>query len=127
MTAADFQKLHGSGAGNQDVSKKPAIRLPKEKKMSKPEREYERILRNEFPQCEIRHEGISFKLEGGLYTPDFTVWNGIILALVVEVKGAYRLQSAGRSHFAFKSAKAAWPHIKFRFAQCGKDGWNITE
>jgi hypothetical protein len=127
MTAAQYQNQFGSGIWNQDVSvKKPAIRLPKATKMSKPEAEYERILRMEFPTAEVKREAISFKLDGGNYTPDFTVWQGSILVLAVEVKGAYRLHSAGRSHFAYKTAKAAWPHVRFRFAQREKNGWSIS-
>lgn len=134
ITAAEFQKRNGSGIGNQVVNtppKKPAIRLSAPKKMSKPEEQYMRILQTEFPASQgfrVVHEGISFKLDGGLYSPDMTVWSGDRLVLVVEVKGGFRLGSAGRSHFAFKTARAVWPNLRFRFAQSsGKTGWSVAE
>lgn len=128
MSSAEYQKRFGSGVGNQVVGpKKAAIRLSKTDKMSKVEREYGRILEAEFRGLEVRYEEFTFKLPGGNYTPDFTVWDRERLVLAVETKGAYRLGSAGRSHFAFKSAREAWPNIRFRFAQSTKDGWVVSE
>ena len=132
LTASEFQKQFGSSIGNQIVSKQPekkaAIRLPKPKTMTKAEEEYQRILEIEFVAGgEVKFEAISFKLGGGVYTPDFTVWDGSRLLLCVEVKGSYRLHSAGRSHMAFKAARAAWPNIRWRFAHFTKDGWMTAE
>lgn len=131
MSAAEFQAAFGSGIGNQDVSaKKPAIRLPKLDKMTKTEREYERILQTEFPASlgyEVKYEAISFKLDGGLYSPDFSVWTGRMLVLCVETKGSVRLGSASRSHMAFRAARKSWPHIKWRFAQWTGSSWTTAE
>ena len=131
LTASEFQKQFGSSIGNQIVStpkEKPAIRLPRPKTMSKAEEEYERILRLEWGhEFEIRHADIAFKLDGGLYTPDFSVWLKSDLVMCVEVKGSYRLHSAGRSHMAFKAARVKWPEIRWRFAQFTKDGWKTAE
>lgn len=110
---------------------KASIRMPKPVKMSKVEEEYERILTTEFPVSmgyKIRYEAITFKLAGGNYTPDFTVWDNYGLWLSVECKGGFRLGSAGRSHFAFKAAVSEWPKVKFRFAQKdAKTGWKTVE
>jgi hypothetical protein len=131
LSAAEFQKQFGTSLGNQVVNDKPkgpAIRLPKPKKMTKAEEEYGRILQIEFAAGgEVKFEAISFKLDGGVYSPDFSVWDGPRLLLCVEVKGSYRLHSAGRSHMAFKAARAAWPNIRWRFAQASKDGWRTVE
>lgn len=115
-------------SGGGQSSAKPAIRMPAPVKMSKPEAEYERILKIEFPMFEVRYEAITLKLPGGNYTTDFVVMNANRIILMVEVKGSFRLGSAGRSHMAFKAAVAAWPHIRFRFAQRDKLGdWRTVE
>lgn len=128
MSAAEFQALHGSGIGNQDVSaKKPAIRLPKANEPNKTEAEYGRILKIEFPTCRVIYEGITFRMEAGNYTADWTVWYDDRLVLAVEVKSSYRFHSAGRSHMAFKAARALWPNIRWRFAQRINETWTTAE
>lgn len=128
LSAAEFKKQFGGVAvGTVKDCGKPGIRLPKPVKMSKVEDEYGRILITEFACHVLKYEAITLRLAGGNYTPDWTVWLGDRLLLCVECKGAYRLGSAGRSHMAFKAAIAAWPHIKFRFAQKSKDGWQTVE
>jgi hypothetical protein len=133
-TAAEFrarQNLPPPGSNAQVIStSKPAIRVSTGPKMRKTEIEYEQILETEFSRgngYEVRFEVITFRLAGGNYTPDFTIWDKQRLFLVVECKGSYRLGSAGRSHMAFKSAIAAFPHLRFRFAQKSKDGWAVKE
>lgn len=109
---------------------KSPIRLPKPLKMSGAEAEYERVLMTQFePKMgfEIKFEAISFRLPGGSrYTPDFSVWYKTELHLLVEVKGSYRLGSAGRSHLAFKEAIAAFPHLRFRYAAKNGQDWIVT-
>lgn len=107
--------------------KKPAIRMPKARLMSAAERQYLYHLESEFPDETILYEGLTFRLKSGcLYCADFTVWNRSKLLLVCEVKGSYRLQSAGRSHLAFKTAVSEWPSIQFRYAAKQKDGsWAV--
>lgn len=129
MTAAEFKKkYHPTALPNQDVGKKASIRIPKKSKINKNEATYQRILMAEFPGCNVMYEPLSFKLDGGGYSPDFVVFDGPCIVLVVEVKGAHRFASAGRSHYAFKDAIAKYPSIRFRFAQSEESGgWRISE
>ena len=135
MTAAEFQRQFGrvdaarmSDAPAATKSTGTGIRLAKAPKMNKGELAYHRLLQSEFPGREIRFEGISFRLTSGTrYTPDFTVWNGAELLLVVEVKGSFRLGSADRSALAFKETAAAWPFIRFRHASRAGSEWRTTE
>ena len=128
MSSEEFRKKYApTNPGNQDVAKKAAIRLPKPQEPNKIEKEYMRILGVEFPGCSILYEPFSFRLDGGNYCPDIVVLDQCCIALVVEVKGAHRFASAGRSHMAFKAARIKYPNIKFRFAQNDKSGWRISE
>lgn len=127
----EWSVLH-SGNQSEKERPKPGIRIPKKREPNKTEAEYRWKLYGEFGHpggpWEIKYEAISFKLPGGLYSPDWSVWRGNELILVVETKGAYRLHSAGASHRAFKEAAAAWPAIRFRYARKNKDGtWQTTE
>jgi hypothetical protein len=101
----------------------PKIRLPKPPTPNKCESEYGRILSAEFHGHDVRYEAITLRLPGGNYTPDWSVWNGSALVLLVECKGGHRHHSAGRSHMAFKAAIAAFPNLVFRFAQKSPNGW----
>lgn len=129
MTSAEFRKLKGAPV----LASRPQIRLPKREAMNKTEVAYLRVLQSEFPPqsgYEIKYEAISFRLGSGIYTPDFTVWRlGTILTpvltLVVEVKGGFIKRDASLSKF--KEARAAWPHLRFRFAQRRKTQWAIIE
>lgn len=126
MSAEDFKRKFGGVAVG--TVKGPAIRLHGAQRMTKVEVEYERILKTEFPAYAVRFEMITLRLPGGSrYTPDLSVWAGNQIVLLVEIKGAYRLGSAGRSHMAFNEAIAAFPNLKFRFAQKTKDGWTTKE
>ena len=129
LTAAEFKKRYApTNPGNQDVAKKASIRLPKIPTPNKNEATYGRILAAEFPGCSIMYEAVTLRLDGGNYTPDWIVMDGPCIVLVVEVKGAHRFASAGRSHYAFKEAIAKYPSIRFRFAQSEKSGgWRISE
>ena len=107
----------------------PGIRMPRPKGMSRPEFDYGELLKKEFASHDVRNGAFSFRLASGcLYTPDWCVWQGPTLKLVVECKGHFRLASAGRSNLAFKTAVAEWPSLAFRYAKQNKDGtWTITE
>ena len=128
MTSAEFRQRMGA---TPVVSTKPssnAIRLPKQRKQSKAEAEYGRILQAEFIGCEVLYEAISFRLPSGTrYCPDWTVWHKRELVLIVEVKGGFRLGSAGASARAFKECIAAFPHLAFRHAHKTGDGWAKVE
>ena len=102
---------------------KVSIRVPKARKTPQTEIEYEQILRREFPDCRVIHEGVMFRLpSGSRYTADFTVWSAERLVLIVECKGSRRLGSAARSYEAFKTMIATYPFIVHRFAEKGTDG-----
>lgn len=119
MTSAEFKSLK---------RKRPSIRVPAKSEMSGVEAEYERMLKLEFPTSKILYERFTLRLPGGsAYTPDFTIWAANMLFRVVEVKGPYRLKSAGRSHIVFIECIAAFPNITFRFAQKTPDGWEVHE
>lgn len=141
MTSKEFQAMHGSGLGNQNVAK-PQIRLPKIRKMNKTEASFETYLRMRWRDgtlAKIMYEPITFRLPSGTrYTPDFMVVAGVLpeyptlseqmsqgtIMEFWEVKGAHIHSSA--SIRAFKEARAAFPFWKFRFAQKRKDGWTFT-
>lgn len=131
MKNDEYRKMMGlpppgeSGSVKRPATK-PAIRLPRTAAPNKTEAEYGRILATEFAWISgvtVLYEGITLRLPGGNYTPDWTVWNRNTLLLAVECKGAHRHGSAGRSHMAFKAAIAAFPHLVFRFAQKKAEGW----
>jgi len=146
MTSAEVQKLADNASPSIraallaaiNPAPKPApeapagkagIRIPKARKKSSAEAQYEARLRREFPDCEVRHEPFGLRLASGArYTPDFVVLRGPEIVLMVEVKGSYRLHSAGRSHLAFKTAISEWPALRWRYAAKGRDGaWDITD
>lgn len=106
---------------------KPGIRLPRPRKISKAEMEYRARLLQEFPGKTIT-AGLSFLLSSGCrYTPDWTVWDGAKILLAVEVKGSYRLHSAGRANLAFKTAIVEYPAIQWRYAEKTTGGdWTAT-
>ncbi len=109
---------------------KPGIRIPKALKMTQTEAEYERVLRDEYRCADYRFEfqTISLRLKSGArYTPDWIVWYKSAICAVVEVKGKYRLGSAGRANLAFKTAIVEFPHLCFRYAEKGDNGqWKIA-
>lgn len=134
LTAQEFRaRFGGGGPGNQNIMKKPQIRLGRDTGENKTELAYRRILESEFPPhsgYEIKYEAISFRLPSGLYTPDYTVWRlgtvlTPVLTLAVEVKGGWIHRDSSKSKF--KEARHAWPHIRFRFAQKFKEGWSTAE
>jgi len=120
LTAAEFRQLMGA---TPVVG--PQIRLPRNREPNKTEAAYGTILRFEFPESLVCYESVTFHLPSGTrYRPDYTVWMGERLLLVVEVKGAHIHNSA--SIRAFKEARAAWPALRFRFAQKCRDGWRVA-
>jgi len=100
----------------------PEIKIPKEK-MSKTEKEYERIYLSGIPH---KFEGITLKMENGhRYTPDFYVCAGNNVLELHEVKGSYQLHSHGRARLAFDQARVEYPAFKFVWATKTKEGWVI--
>lgn len=120
-------------AAFKPARKKPGIRVPKRRVMNKGEAEYKAILEKEYKPSMgfvVAYEVFRFRLKSGAwYCPDFTIWlDGYRLKLVCEVKGSYRLGSAGRSHLAFLTAAEEWKDIPFRYAKREKSGeWTVTE
>lgn len=136
MTAADFKKQFGSSVGNQIVNEsamKPQIRLPKNTGPNKTEAEWMRICQSKNIDSVVLYEPWSLKLpSGSKYTPDVVVIDGAnqdgrAMITCYEVKGAHIHQSGGRSILAFKEARAAYPWMRFVFAQKRKDGWATSE
>ena len=128
MTSEEFQRQFGRGAAARIDAPKPKIRMPAPVKMTKAEAQYLQLLEREFPECEIRFEEMTLKLPHGTrYTPDFSIWAGPTLELLVEVKGSYRLHSAEGSHEKFKSAVAHFKRFPFRFAQKQGGEWSHIE
>jgi hypothetical protein len=132
MSASEFRKMFGSSVGSATTqpSMKPSIRIPKQTKANKTEERYGHVLACEFKESDgyrIEYEQITLKLSSGVkYTPDWIVWKGSEIVLAVEVKGAFKLGSQGRSVAAFKQAITDFPNVKFRFAQDSKDGWKTV-
>ncbi len=120
MSCEEYRRLMGA-----TVAEKAQIRLPSLKGPNKTEEAFGRILRSEFPDCDVIYEGISFRLPSGIYSPDWTVWASNVLALVVEVKGGWIHRDSSLSKF--KECRAKWPSIKFRFAQKRGQDWTIAE
>lgn len=133
MSAADFAKMN-QNPGNQDVGKKKptnAIRMPVVPKQSKSEIEYGRILNTEFPATNgysIMFEPFSFRLRNGTrYSPDWVVFHGTAIVRIIEVKGTWRLNSAGASAMKFKSCVTDFPMFRYRHASKSANGWSAWE
>jgi len=130
MTAAEYRKSLGLQTSGSDIRPKtaPPIRLPKPTAANKTEERYGHVLQIEFRESagfRIEYERLTLRLDAGTrYTPDWIVWKGAEIVLVVEVKGSFKLGSQGRSVAMFKQAICDFPHFKFRFAQDTGHGWN---
>ncbi len=104
-----------------------ARRLP-EKRMTKAEEQYGRILQAEFPHCSVLYEALRLKLRSGhAYTPDWIVMfkSGQILCVEVKVRGkkGFRQFSYGRAKLAFDEARVQWPCFTFRWAEKHQGEW----
>ena len=122
MTAAEFSAQFGGGKPANPVNvgrnstPKPQIRIPKRAEPNKTENFARQFLVREFPDCEVKYEAITFRLNcGTIYCPDWTVWRGNALLLCVEVKARWMHRDASKEKF--KQALAEWPAIKWRFMQ----------
>lgn len=116
------------GVVKTEEKAKASIRMPKEKVPNKGEAEFGRLLQAAFPASEVRYEAICFRLPSGTrYTPDWTVFRPEGM-LAVEIKGAYRLGSAGASARAFKEACSSYREIEFWHATKDENGkWNTVK
>lgn len=91
---------------------------------NKTEREFERILRAQYPNAIIRWEAYTLKLASRTnYTPDFSVIHPDNSLDFYEVKGAYIFPKAITKP---KIAAQEFPH-RFFLAQKLKGEWKITE
>lgn len=99
---------------------------PPQRKQTKTEAEYGRLLALEFPGCEVRPFALVLYLRSGhRYTPDYVVWLPDGGLLLVEVKhGGYRHPSYGRSRLAFDCARLEFP-FQFRWVEKTAAGWEI--
>lgn len=118
-------------AANGSTPIQPAVEIPQETKKprratepNKTELEYERILRAQYPDAEIRWEAYTFRLASRTnYTPDFSVLHPDKSLDFHEVKGAFIFPKA-----LVKPRMCAqeFPH-RFFLAQKIKGEWKITE
>lgn len=122
MTAAQFSAQFGGGGPASPVitgrnsTPKPQIRIPKKAEPNKTEAFACQFLSREFPECDVKYEALTFRLNcGTIYCPDWTVWRGNTLLLCVEVKARWMHRDASKEKF--KQALAEWPAIKWRFMQ----------
>jgi len=69
-------------------------------------------------------EALSFRVEGGRYTPDFLVVpkDPSERPTCYEVKGAHAYPSENRARFAFLTCRARFPFIRFRWFRLAKGG-----
>lgn len=114
---------------------KPQIRLPKKREPNKTEAEWMQLcsIADMFKVRElILFEPWSLNLPSGTrYTPDVvrilpTGANGAGMEITCyEVKGPHIHNE--RSVHAFKEARAAFPWMRFEFAQKRESGWTTTE
>lgn len=128
MTAAEYRRVVLGEGPKAAVALTPAlqpqIRMPAAVKMNHGESEWMRILQARFPapRFEVRFEPMTFKLPSGCrYTPDLVVMEGAALVELWEVKGK-RIHN-GHSIRAFKEAAAAWPALRWGFAQRRDGEW----
>jgi hypothetical protein len=124
ITSAEFRRRQGLEPAVA-TDNRPQIRLPKKRQMNKTEGECMRLLQSLFRASEgylVLYEPWSFKLPSGCrYTPDFVVMIEDRVLEVTECKGGKVLN--GHTIRAFKEARAAFPHLNFKFRQKTKEGW----
>jgi hypothetical protein len=72
------------------------------------------------------YEGLTVRIAGHRYTPDWLVIGQDGHATLYEVKGSYRLHSHGRARLAFDAARQAWPCFRWVWATKQTDGtWRV--
>lgn len=133
MTAAEYRAwVQGRGVmapgavALQDDSKakSPQIRMPAAVKMNQGEQAWMRVLQGRFPapRYVVLFEPLTFRLPSGCrYSPDLVVMEGATMVELWEVKGK-RIHN-GHAIRAFKEAVAAWPALRWGFAQKTDEGW----
>lgn len=108
-------------APEQDDRPSMTIAPNREDKLTKTEKRYMAYLRTNTNIVEIWPHAITFKLRNGhRYTPDFVVLLKDGSREVHEVKGSYKLGSAGRSILAFDQSHREWGAI-FQFVWAAKN------
>lgn len=140
--------LPGFGKGVLDEPwPAPAIKTKKPREMTKTEREFEAILKREFPQAKVSWEWYTLRLGAHCtYRPDFCVTHECSCVRAdnghaqqyfsihfYEVKGAYLFKGARKSATTAsltkpKAAATLYPQHRFFVAQKAKDGtWSREE
>lgn len=129
ISAAEYRRRMGLTADTAAPTKRPQIRIPVPRKMTKTEMECERLLQSIYRADEgyrVLYEPWTFKLPSGCrYCPDFVVMDGAKIIEVTESKGGKILNH--HTIRAFKEAKAAYPHLRFTFRQKREGQWTSTE
>jgi hypothetical protein len=114
-------------ANSQIISTKAVAaieRLTRGRKMNRTEAEYERILKAQFPDSNVRYESYTLKLaEGCRYTPDFAVEHKDGRLEFHEVKGAFIFSKALTKP---RTAAELFPQ-KFVLAQKIKGQWIVND
>jgi len=104
-----------------DAAKKPR----RAKEPNRTEREYESILKAQFPVSQIRWEAYTLRLAARCaYTPDYAVIHADGRVDLHEVKGAFIFSKALVKP---RLAAVQFPQHRFFLAQKKKSGWEITE
>ncbi len=111
-------------ADSEEAAKDTALKgAPKGRQPNRTEREYELILRAQFPHATIRYEAYTLKLaEGCRYVPDFAVEHADGTLEFYEIKGRFIFSKALTKP---KTAAELFPQ-RFTLAQKTESGWEIT-
>ena len=126
MNLAEYKALLASRrqSGKATAIEKPSIRLPNLDGPNQTEQSLRTHLQSDYPDASYtwRYEEVKFKLPSGtLYTPDWTVWKGNVLHVVIEVKGPHIHNATSLEKF--KALRAAWPGVNVRFYQFKNQQW----
>ena len=116
---------HPAAIERKPVATHEPAAVPTGPRMTKTEQRYAAILAVRLAACEIREwsrPAPTFKPHGIRYTPDFEVIHLDGHKEQIEVKGAYRLHSHGRSRLAFDAAREKWTEFRWTWAK-----WTGTE
>lgn len=107
------------------IQPKQAAKPMRAKEPNKIEREYELMLKAQFPAAVIRWEAYTLRMANrATYTADYSVLHPNGILEFHEVKGAFVF---AKGLVKPRIAAAMFPLHKFTLAQKKKDGWHITE
>jgi hypothetical protein len=105
-------------SGQIRCTERPARRVPNKTEA--------RWLRDNGHGGDWRYEALSWNLSTGIrYTPDWCLFDEVgRLECCVEVKGAHRFGSHGRSRAAYLQAAKEWPGIRFEWWTWKGGAWH---